>query len=184
MQTAFASKIRYRGTSFVVLAQTRERWSNEMGSSGLISSSLEIAFFLRKVWRNHYSRFTNLLTTLEASSDASKDTVPPGVITKPVLGVIANKGCLNRRNDRCSTKFAARELVCPRDFCIKGKVSRRHGHFPPLFCAIFSYRRNVKANTLGGLPLKFEYAVSVYAKCFSIGILLYIDRMQVDRSRV
>lgn len=42
------------------------------------------------------------------------------------------KGYLNRRNE-VQYQFAARELICPRDLYIKGKVSRRHGHFPPLF---------------------------------------------------
>ncbi|KAM0736169.1 hypothetical protein ACS0PU_010130 [Formica fusca] len=73
---------------------------------------------------------------------------PSGVITKPVLGVIADKGYLNRRNE-VQYQFAARELVCLRDFYIKGKVSRRHGHFPPLFarfsltCAMSRRMRSV-----------------------------------------
>lgn len=72
---------------------------------------------------------------------------PSGVITKPVLGVIADKGYLNRRNE-VQYQFAARELVCLRDFYIKGKVSR-HGHFPPLFarfsltCAMSRRMRSV-----------------------------------------
>lgn len=34
MQTAFASKIRYRGMNIVVLTQTRERWSFGNGIFG------------------------------------------------------------------------------------------------------------------------------------------------------
>lgn len=99
-------------------------------------------------------------------------------ITKPVLGVIVDKGYLNRRDE----VQPAVPVCCQRVNLSARFLYQRQGEPPPRplsasFYAIFSYRRNVKANALRGLYLKFEYRECAREKFLN---WKFVNHMQVN----